>query len=231
MAVEMDIFERIASASATAGGNWIKDGVYVFAIKEVKYEELFNGLTWVTELIVLAAEPIPGMMEVGGQPCDAGVQGAVQVIPSAVGSKVSFTRPLRIKNAAGDIKMFMLALTNKREEDFDREEAEAKQKRVIEEAQGVPLDKRTQSPFAEACQLIKGPQQIVRGAVIKCTTYRKKNQGRDNPANKGKILTLQDWGHIPHVKADIAERRRLIDAGLPIPWPPPAQPAAGTPPV
>jgi hypothetical protein len=209
---DMDIFDRISQSQATQSGNWMRDGKYLLAIKDIKYEERFSGLTWITEMIVVEAEPMPGMLQLGGDPCAAGTVGATLVEPNGVGEKVSFVATVGNKNtpnASGNVKAFLMSLWNVTEGKFNTDEALARQA-------------GKESPFKQTCGMLIGPSQPMRGALIRAHTSRKINQGRSNASNKGKILVQPSWIHFPHNPQDIAIRRALIEQGLPIPVPPPA---------
>lgn len=208
-----DMFAKIADATATQSGNWMRDGKYILAVKEHKYENKeFSGLTWVTEFIVVHSEPISGMLQIGGEPCAPGTPGATQVEPNTIGEKVSFVAVIgnrNTPNAAGNVKAYLLALSNTSEQVFNQHETEAK-------LAGQP------SPFSVACSKLVGPEQVLRGALIAAQTVRSVNQGKANAANKGKILVKPTFMHIAHVPADIQVRRHCIEQGLPLPsWTPP----------
>jgi len=232
-----EIFSRISESKVTQSGNWIKDGKYLLAIKECKYERKTKGQTWISELIVLHATAIPGVYEKDGQACHANEAGAILVVPNALQTAVSFVRVVddaRTPNSPGDVKAFVIALGGSNEQKFDADEAAAKLKRMQEEAQGVPEDKRTRSPFALSCALICGPEQKMRGLLIECETVRGVIQKGDN---KGKPIVKQRWKHVsfrhsdPTIQAKLREeigaRRVAIDGGLPVPlptlWPIPAE--------
>lgn len=237
-----EIFSRISESKVTQSGNWIKDGKYLLAIKECKYERKTKGQTWITELIVLAASPIAGMHEKDGQACHANEAGAILVVPNAPQTSASFVRVVddaKVPNGPGDVKAFVIALGGSNEAKFDADEAQAKLKRMQEEAAGVPEDKRTRSPFALSCALICGPEQKMRGLLIECETVRGVIQKGDN---KGKPIVKQKWKHVPfkhanpevqaQLRAEIAARRTAIDNGQPVPmpsvWPIPGEGAAPT---
>lgn len=207
--MEMDIFAKISESQATQSGTFMRDGKYLLAVKDIKYEERFSGLTWITEFIVVTSEPMPGMLQLGGEPCAAGTVGATLVEPNAPGEKVSFVATVGNKNtpnAAGNVKTFLMQLWNVTEAKFNTDEALAKQA-------------GKESPFKQTCSFLVGPTQPMRGALIKAHTQRKINQGRSNVSNKGKILVQPSWLHVPHNADDIKLRRALIEQGLPIPVP------------
>ncbi len=219
-----DIFDRIVAAQATNSGNWMRDGSYLLSIVECKYEQKYGGLTWITEFVVVTSEIMPGMFELGGEPVAAGTPGAVQVMPNAPGEKVSFVASVGnvgTPNAAGNVKAFLLVLSNENEANFNKNEQDVRNKRILEQAQGLPQESWTKSPFAESCKFLISPGQPMRGALIRAKTSRSVNQGRTNPANKGKLLVKPSWLHVPHKQDEILARRALIEQGLPIPWPMP----------
>lgn len=208
-----DIFAKIAASQATFNGAFIRDGSYLLAIDQCKCERGFKGDRWVTNFIVLAAKAMPGMYEIGGQPCfpngsvvavGAPNPGAVLVEPNEVGEKIDFVAMMKQSSAAGNVKSFFLALSGVNEKTFN-----AREKELM--AQGKA------SEFLQSARLLCSPSQPFRGALIRCTTQRKENQGRDVPANKGKLIVSQNWTHVPSDGLEAMKARAAqIVAGQPV---------------
>jgi hypothetical protein len=223
-----DVFDAIAKASASSGGENLKDGKYVLVISEVLLQSGFKGNSFIVRFHVACSEPLPGYFELGGQPVAAGTPGATQVLPHAAGSAPSCAWVLNpeVPNSYANVKSFMLALTNQREAEFNVREAEIRAQRDRARALGQPPETWPVSEFQQACVAITSKDQPMRGALIGCTTTRKENQGRRVAANKGKLLVVQNWHYMPIVPAEVQARRVLLDKGLPILWTPPAAPPA-----
>lgn len=124
------------------------------------------------------------------------------VEPNPVGSTVSFIAMVdKHKSALGNVKAFLLA--------------------------ALGMDDSSGSQFAQICETVCGKGQPMRGVEVRCTTYRKINQGRLNPANAGKQMTLCRFDHVPgqsdNGNARIKANRAMLDGGLPEQAPAPAQ--------
>lgn len=95
------------------------------------------------------------------------------VEPNPVGSTVGFVANVSKQEAAlGNVKAFVLAALGLHD--------------------GTPSE-NVQSILAEAV----GEAQPLRGLRIKNTTYRYVNKGRANPANRGNVITLPRFAHVP----------------------------------
>ena len=204
--MDQAMLDKIVNANPTANGNYPRDGEYLFAIKDCKVHPGFNGKTFVVNLIVIASSPQHGAFHLGGVPCDSGTPGAQQVEPNPVGDVVDFTARLeKDANAAGNVKAFVLALTGTAASAFNSVEF------------GMFVD-----------QMVTAGQPV-RGALIACRTVRKANQGRNNPANKGKILVLPNWAYASSSLEERGHLRRCIEEGKPLSrlGAPPTPPLAG----
>jgi hypothetical protein len=228
-----NMFARVAMATATANGQWIVDGDYLLAARLYKYGQMYSGLVFVAEHVVVWSAPVSEGWALNGVPCESGTPGAVPVVPKQPGETVSFTAQIdnpNIPNAVGNMKAYFLALCNQTEAQFDEAERTAMRLRVQEHAQliaakkigedvehdDVPLHLLTEaarSPFAVYCAFAIGPAQPLRGALIRCRTVRKKNQGRFRPENKDKILVMHSWSHVDLDVAVMQHLRAQIDAG------------------
>lgn len=111
------------------------------------------------------------------------------VDPNPAGSSVSFVQNLtKYENAPGNVKAFMNALYG------------------LEEGQ-VPAE-QAQQILAHAI----GEGNPCRGMKVRNSTYRKMNQGKANPANRGKMMTLNKFIHVPGQTVEtIAQGKAQLD--------------------
>jgi hypothetical protein len=98
---------KIASAKASNGGNFLKDGRYKLEIKALKLEKLYAGLTFIAELGVVESAPVRD-----------------DVIPNAVGTTASYIQQLdkREQTAYPNTKAFLLAAADEDESAISAEE-------------------------------------------------------------------------------------------------------------
>lgn len=95
-----DLLKKIAGAKASAGGNVIKDGTYLFEVVQLLLEQKFNGAMFIAEMIVREAQA-------SGEKDERGVA----VEPNKVGSTCSYVVNLdKNVSAAGNAKAYILAL-------------------------------------------------------------------------------------------------------------------------
>lgn len=94
MAHDIDkLMDKITSAQATRGGNWIRDGKYRFALERLEMHEGEDNTSFVIELRVKSSQKVRDDVE-----------------PNAVGSRCSSVYNLtKHKSAPGNTKAFMLA--------------------------------------------------------------------------------------------------------------------------
>lgn len=91
------VFKKIAAASATGGGNNIRDGIYKFLIEKCSIQNGHSGVCFVAEFRVMEAES-NGAVDENGRP----------VVPNPVGSTASMVANLtKHESAAGNIKAFL----------------------------------------------------------------------------------------------------------------------------
>lgn len=105
--------KKIAQSKAAGGGNYILDGRYVFAVKNVILKEGHKGVSFITEFIVMEAQP--AAYEVAGKTPPH----------NPVGSECSFIANMSKDSGPGNIKAFVLALLGAKEEDVSAEDFEA----------------------------------------------------------------------------------------------------------
>jgi hypothetical protein len=91
-------FSKIASASATGGGNNIRDGVYKLMVDKVHIQKGHTGECFIAEFRVIDANA-NGAVDDNGRP----------VVPNAVGSSCSMVCNLtKHESAAGNAKAFVV---------------------------------------------------------------------------------------------------------------------------
>lgn len=116
-----DILNQIAGANATAGGNFIRDGEYLYTIKSTIIQKGHTGVCWIAELRV-----------------DEARQTEKDVEPNPVGSIVSmicnFTKHVA---APGNAKAYVLAAVGNKENEVTQEQMAAMLQQVV--SSGQPL--------------------------------------------------------------------------------------------
>jgi hypothetical protein len=125
--------------------------------------------------------------------------------PNPVGSTVSCVWNVSTSTAApGNIKEFILALTG-----------------LDESAPPAQVKDLTGKAYS--------PEQPFRGIRIAARTFRKTNQGKDNPQNRGQIMVIPKWRTVQGQTAEtVAQGRAMLDGTAPAPQaaaPPPVQAA------
>lgn len=98
--------KMVKDAKANGSGEWIRDGVYLFAVESIFEQKGYEGECCIAELRVLSAEPL--------------VEG---VKPNPVGSTCSvvFNVTKNKEAALGNIKKLFMGLFGIEEEDFTEE--------------------------------------------------------------------------------------------------------------
>lgn len=97
MGISASNLSKIAGASASGGGTYIRDGEYAFLIEKVIGEKKFNGETLIVEFFVVRAKP-------SSDP-------TVTAPPNPVGSRCSYVINLdKNPSAPGNVKAFLMAL-------------------------------------------------------------------------------------------------------------------------
>jgi hypothetical protein len=95
--MSFDAFAKVAGASATGGGNNIRDGVYEMMVEKVHMQSGHTGQCFIAEFRVLSASS-NGAVDEKGHP----------VVPNAPGSTCSLVCNLtKFENAAGNAKAFV----------------------------------------------------------------------------------------------------------------------------
>jgi hypothetical protein len=179
MALSKDVFRKIAQASASTGGNWIKQGKYIFETKKLIGEVKQGGPTFIAELVVVSAEPVTDVET-----------------PNAVGSTASYVQLLeKHKSAMGNAKAFLLALDGKEESEVGEEEFV----RMLE----FYTNSDPKLTMVENGQTFTVSVNPAKGMRIACETYRQEK--RTKP---GEIMTLPRWSTVPQTDEEIAARRQ-----------------------
>lgn len=174
---------KITKATATKGGNNIKDGNYLYFVEKLSYDERgYSGATFVAEFRVVEAasngatdEPKKGMP---GKP----------TIPNTVGSSCSMVCLLdKFDNAGGNVKAFLLGVLS---------------------PLGYVEDEITEELILE----LSGDGNPLRGLAVRNETYRGWNKGKSVVANRDMALTLNSWKPVTQTAEDIKARRAWLDA-------------------
>lgn len=93
------IFQKIAQARATGGGNYIRQGKGRLIVKSITLPSLYNGDTFIAEFLVKHSESIPGAVDPKtGKP----------ELANPRGSSCSYVQQLeKFESAAGNVKAFI----------------------------------------------------------------------------------------------------------------------------
>ena len=164
------LLKQIGNAQASNGGNWIRDGRYILVLDSMSIESKFAGDTFIAELRVEESFDDPSARAGAVYPATAGEGAPIKANPT--GSTVSVVKPLAgneiaRKLAFSAVKAFVLALTE--EEDFpDTDEVAA-------------------TEFVNNLETAIGKDQPLRGAAVKCETFRKWTK------DHATLLTLPKW--------------------------------------
>jgi hypothetical protein len=115
------LFDKIAKAKATAGGQWFNPGKYLLEAKKLIVKEGRKDNMFIGEFVVLEATKTVADRE-----------------PNAVGTMVSYVVPLGDKDGmgAGNVKTFAMALLNEPESSITGDELE---KMCNEENAALPI--------------------------------------------------------------------------------------------
>jgi hypothetical protein len=112
MGVREEMLKKIASAKATAGGNRIKDGNYLFEIMNILVEKKFSGWMFIAEFLVREATA-SGLKDATGR----------LIEPNAVGSTCGYVLNLdKNISAVGNAKAMILALFGMQESEVSDED-------------------------------------------------------------------------------------------------------------
>ena len=117
------------------------------------------------------------------------------VVPNAVGSTCSLVCNLtKHESAASNAKKFAFGVLA---------------------GLGYTEDKIDEKLMMDICDA-KNP---LRGAQVYDATYRVLNQGKSNPANRGKPLTLHNWKSVVQTAEDVKKNRAFLDSNIARPEP------------
>lgn len=187
-------FAKIAAASATGGGNNIRDGIYRQVVEKFFVSEGHTGTCVIAEFRVKEARA-NGAVDESGRP----------VVPNSVGSSCSMVCNItKHSAAAGNAKAF----------------AQAAAQSLLGQSwpeflANVGEDGKRLFPDEEsALAWLAGADNPLRGAEVQNETYRGTNKGRDNPANAGKPLTLNRWRPVDMTEEQVNENRRWLDSSV-----------------
>jgi hypothetical protein len=124
-----DIFTQIATASATRGGQYIKDGAYRYIIEKCWLENKQNGLCFGMEFAVKTS-----------------AKNHATIDPDPVGASVSNVQNFKHKSATGNVKAFVLAALGLEEHAVSDADFAATLQQIVSEAQplrGMEVDNIT----------------------------------------------------------------------------------------
>lgn len=138
---EMDratLYKKVAEASATGGGNNLRDGRGRLCIKKLSLEDGFQGARFVGELVVVSSQKIPVTELKTGRPLD--------IEPNPAGGEVSWVQLFdKHPTAFGAVKGFLLSLFNVAESETDPKDIVETMAEVTEKnsAEGMVIDYAT----------------------------------------------------------------------------------------
>lgn len=178
------IFNKIASASASGGGNYMRDGKYLVAVWGLELASKFSGPTHIAELEVLEAEA-SGEKDAKGNPVE----------PNAVGTRMSWVQLLdKHISAAGNVKAFYLALDGCTESEMPME-------RLAGE-----YDASGNCTKQGILDIATGKAQPFRGMKIRIETYRKDTK------DKSKTLVLPRWSFVSQTPEEVESMRHMLES-------------------
>jgi hypothetical protein len=176
-----DIYAKIAGAKASNGGNNILDGEYLLGVEQLILEKKYSGVCFIAELRVIESAPVSVSDELR-KPNEIGKD----LQPSKVGSHVGYVCPLdKNVSAAGNAKAFLLGLD------------------------GTPEDEIDPAQFVEMIKSACSKDQPFRGALVRCTSFRKVIK---SGPNLGKPFTGYKWQFVEQTLEEIATRRAQWEA-------------------
>lgn len=181
----MGVFSKIAQAKVSQKSDNIRDGQYLFEVRNLIYKDMQGGMTFVAEL---------GVVE-GKSKGDKNAETGEPVEPNAVGSTVGYVQPLNAFAAApNNIKAFICALLDANPDTVSEVEFE----KTCEELFGAVPSGKGGATFQDK------DQQPCRGMLIKGATYQSKVK---SGANAGKIFTYCQFSHVAQTPEEIKARR------------------------
>jgi hypothetical protein len=176
-----DIYKKIYESKASVGGTPIKDGSYLLIVNKLMLEPKHSGLMFIAEFVVEESAPVD-VDDRFRLPAEIGRP----IEPNKPGTEVSFVINLTKNNESGpgNVKAFVLALDGSHEDEISEEE------------------------FVNKLKAATGPDQPLRGAQIRDTTWRKLIQ---KGANAGKPFTAHRWSYVEQSLEQIAAVRAKLD--------------------
>jgi len=183
------VYNKIRSAKTNTKSDPIKDGEYLFLIKNLILKEMNEGETFVAELKVLERKSKGDRNPLDGTP----------VVPNAAGTTTSYVQKIgKFLSAAGNTKSFLIALVGATEEEVDQPDPEKPGK--------THLDSLLDECFSEEGH----KTQPYRGALIRGTTYQ---QTTKSGPNAGKMNTYVRFTCVDgQDTASVAKNRAALDA-------------------
>ncbi len=176
------LFEAIGKAAASMKSDNIRDGQGVMVIEEVKAFKGNEGMVFVPQLKVVSSE---SKGDLALSPDQKQVVGPAVVPPNAPGSTVGWPQLVeKHKSAKGNVKAFILALFDRKEEEFNTPE------KLLE--------------FQQTGNELVSAANPAKGMLVAYTTYR---QMTKTGPNAGKINTYVRWSHVKQTGEEIAKRR------------------------
>ncbi len=180
----MGMFSKIAGASATGGGNVMRDGNYKLIVENVFFKAGgFSGDCFIAEMRVIESSPTGE----GTIANDKKTVTDVPVVPNKPGSTCSIVCNLtQHESAAGNAKAFVLGCLG---------------------GLGYTEEQITEQVLDQVC----GPKQPLRGMAVENNTYRTVNKGRKTAANQGNIMTLNKWKSIAQTPEQVKSQREWLN--------------------
>lgn len=109
------LYKKVAEASATGGGNNLRDGRGRLCVKKLSMEDGFQGARFVAEFVVVASQKISVTEEKTGK--------ALDIEPNPAGSDVGWVQLFdKHLSSFGNVKGLLLALFNTSESETDPED-------------------------------------------------------------------------------------------------------------
>lgn len=179
----MNPHDIIGDAKPNKGGAGITDGIYIFAVENLICNP--EGNDGLTFIAELRVMK-SDPIAVSGSQLNLNEK-APEPLP--VGTSCSYVQKVaKFKSAKGNWKAFFCALMG----GLGYGEAQC---------------------TSQLSQTVCSANQPVRGALVKGSSYRRQNQGRDNAANKGQWMTLMNWApQGDQTEMTIKEVRAHLDA-------------------
>ncbi len=175
------LFDEVSKAAAQSKSDNFRDGEGILMIEEVKSFSGDSGRVFVVQGKVVESK---SKGDLTLSPDQKQVVGPAVVQPNAAGSTVGWPQLVdKFKSAKGNVKAFMLALFDKKEDEIS------------------PAD------FAKTGEELVSKENPARGMLIGYSTYR---QVTKTGPNAGKINTYVRFSHVKQTGEEIAKRRAQL---------------------